>query len=157
MAGLKLNLGDIELKNFDPVPAGTYTCTVTAGEMKKTSGEGKLGVVPMINWEFTIVEPEEFAKRKLWTNTVIHETTLFNLKALLLATGEYTDEDLATEIDFEIEDVIGKELDLVAGQREYPKDSGEWRNEVKRFVVPESGAAAPAGKAKGATKKSLLP
>jgi hypothetical protein len=148
--GIKLNLGDIDIKKFDPIPAGTYDAKVTGGELKSTSGEGKLGKVPMINWEFTI-QDEEYVNRKVWMNTVIHETTLFNLKALL-ATGKFSEEDMAAELDFEIEDIIGEEVRVVVAQREY---NGEVRNEVKRVkgMTDEPGTAT----AKGRGKKSLLP
>ena len=155
--GIKLNLTDVEVKNFDPLPAGWYEAKVTGGELKQTSGDGKLGKVPMINWEFTVTDPEEFANRKQWMNTVIHETTLFNLKALLLATG-MSEDDMAGEIDFEIEDILGETVMIKVRQREWPKDSGDMRNEVS--AVKAVGAEEPTkpGKTKGATKKqSVLP
>jgi len=129
--GFRVNFSDVESKSFDPVPAGTYHVKITDGELKETSGGGKLpGGTPMINWEFTI-QNGPYEGRRLWTNTVIHERTLFNLKALLEASGRFNEAQLSGgDIDFEIDDLIGADLKIVVAQREY---NGDTVNDVKRF------------------------
>lgn len=154
--GIKVNLANIDTSKFDAVPAGVYEVEISGFEMKETSGNGKLDAgTPMINWEFTIKEPEEFANRKLWTNTVIHESTLFSLKALLQATDEFDEADLAGAIDFDPEDLIGTEIAVKVAVREY---NGNDVNDIKKFMsLGKAPAPKTASKAKGAAKKNLLP
>ena len=132
---IKLNLTNIEVNSYEALPAGMYVVTVTGGEMRETKGgeNSKLpSGTPMINWEFTVVdgvEGEKYKGRKIWTNTIIHEKTLWNLKSLLLATGKFDDEDLA-DLDFEIEDIIGETVQVKVARREY---NGNETNEIKLF------------------------
>lgn len=87
----------------------------------------------MINWEFTVISDvngdTKYAKRKLWMNTVLHETTMFNIKGLLRAVGLFTDEELEGELDFEPEDVLNIEILAVVAQRPY---NGDMTNDIKR-------------------------
>jgi Protein of unknown function (DUF669) len=134
---MRINLTDVDDRSFEAIPAGRYVLKITDYEMKETKGEGKLGAgVPMINWEFTVQFDKNgdtsYSSRKLWMNTVIHEKTLFNLKALLRATGKFTAEDLQGELDFEPDDCIGADVIGVVAQREY---NGNTVNDVKRVVA----------------------
>jgi hypothetical protein len=131
---MRINLTDVDDRSFEALPAGRYVLKITDYEMKETSGSGKLGKgVPMINWEFTVQSDvkgdDKYKNRKLWMNTVIHETTLFSLKGLLRASGAYTDADLQGEIDFEPDEVVGADVIGVVAQREY---NGDMVNDVKR-------------------------
>lgn len=128
---IKVNLRDIETINYDPIPAGTYDVKVVEGEETETKGEGKLGVVPMIKWTLEVVDAddEKLNGRKLFTNSIIHPTTLWNLKAFLIASGEFDESDLDDEIEFEIDDVVGTTMQAVVTQRDY---NGDTVNNVKR-------------------------
>lgn len=131
---MRINLTDVDDRSFEALPAGRYILKVTDYELRETKGEGKLGKgVPMINWEFTVQSDvkgdETYKNRKLWMNTVIHETTLFSLKALLRASGAYTDADLQGELDFEPDEVLGSDVVGVVAQREY---NGDKVNDVRR-------------------------
>ena len=145
---VKINLKDVKSDNYEALPAGNYEAKVVAGEMRETSGNGKLPAgTPMINWEFVIQDDPKFAGRKIWTNTVIHESTMFTLKQLLQATGEFNDDQLAGELEFDIEDVVGTDVVLVVTQREY---NGNIVNDIKRIKAAGTAVA-------GTTKSSLLP
>ncbi len=127
---VRVNFSDVETNAYEPLPSGTYHVRITDAEMKETSGNGKLPAgTPMINWEFTVASGP-YESRRLWTNTVIHERTLFNLKALLEASGKYTSEELAGDFDLNIDEVLGAELKVVVAQREY---NGDTTNDIKRF------------------------
>jgi hypothetical protein len=131
---VRINLTDIDDRSFEALPAGKYIVKISGYEMKETSGNGKLGAgVPMINWEYTVQSDlkgdTKYQSRKLWQNTVIHEKTLFSLKALLRAAGVFSEEDLDGELDFEPDDLVGAELVVVVAQREY---NGDMTNDVKR-------------------------
>ena len=153
---IKVNLRDIETKDFDPVDPGTYDVKCVDGELTETSGDGKLGKVPMIKWEFEIIDndDEKLNGKKLWTNSTIAPTTLWSLKAMLAATGEYSEDDLSDDnFEFEIEDVVGCTMQAVVTKVEYPAGSGDYNNRIKRFK-PIGGSVASTGKGKSS---SLLP
>jgi len=129
---MKANFTNVEKKNFDPIPAGTYVAVVTDGEQTETKNAGKLPQgTPGVHWEFTI-KGGQYDGRKVWTNTWIAETTMFSLLGLLEATGEYSEEQLSGELDFEIEDVIGSELKLKVSVRAATQEY-DATNDVKRF------------------------
>jgi hypothetical protein len=143
---VKINLKDVGGNDYEALPADSYEAKVTAGLMRETSGNGKLPAgTPMINWEFVITEPQKYAGRKIWTNTVIHENTMFTLKQLLQATGNFDDDQLAGELEFDIEDVVGSDVILVVTQREY---NGNTVNDVKKI---KSAGSSSGG------RSSLLP
>lgn len=46
--------------SFEPVPAGLYTVEITGADVKPVNnGTG-------LNLEFTVIDPEQYAKRKVW-------------------------------------------------------------------------------------------
>ena len=150
---IKVNLRDIEVKDFDPIPAGTYDVVVAEGEETETKGDGKLGKgVPMIKWTLEVCDNnnEKLNGRKLFTNSIIHPTTLWNLKAFLLATGEFDEDDLKDEIDFEIDDIVGCKMLAVVTVKDY---EGAPTNNVRR-VKPIGGSASTST---GGKEPSLLP
>jgi hypothetical protein len=156
MGSIKVNLRDIETKDFDALEAGRYDVKLIDAEMTETSGEGKLGKVPMIKWEFEVIDndDEKLNGRKLWSNSTIAPSTLWSLKALLAATGEYDEDDLSDDnFEFELDDVIGCTMLAVVTKEEYPAGTGEYTNRIKRFK-PLGGAVASTGSGKSS---SLLP
>lgn len=140
---MRVNLTDVEDRSFEAIPAGRYVVKFTGFEMRETKDnpENKLPAgTPMINWETTVLRStkgdETHKDRHLWFNTIIHERVLFNLKGLLKACG-WTDEQLAGEIDFEPDEIIGHEVIAVVSRREYPPGSDDFTNDVRR-VLPLS-------------------
>jgi hypothetical protein len=151
----RINLANVEERSFEALPAGRYVVEFTDFEWRETkdSPENKLpGGTPFVNWELTVQRDaktgdEKYKNRKLWTNTIIHEKVLFNLKGLLRAIG-WTDEQLNNPegIDFQPETIIGSTCIAVVAVRPY---NGDDTNDVKRFAALDSEAPAEAG--------SLLP
>jgi hypothetical protein len=139
---MRLNLSDIEDKAYEAIPGGLYVVKFTDFDMRETKEgppKNKLPKgTPYVNWETTVqrhVNGEtEYADRHLWTNTMLHENSLWALKGLLKACG-WTDEQLNDPegIDFEPEMVIGSEAIAVVTRREYPEGSGDFTNDIKRF------------------------
>ena len=148
---MRLNLADIDDRGYDAIPAGKYYLTIADYEMRQVKNDGKLPAgTPMINWEFNVgrnvnTGDESCSNRKLWMNTPIHQRTLFNLKALMRASGKYTDDELVGEVDFEPDELIGSEVVGVINQREY---NGNTVNDVRRVLPVSSG---------GTQAASLLP
>jgi hypothetical protein len=151
---MRINLTDIDDRSFEALPASRYILKVTDFEMREVRNDGKVPKgTPMINWEFTVQSDRQgdtkYQNRKVWMNTVIHERSLFNLKALLRATGAFTDEQLEGELDFDPDEIVGSEVIGVVSQREYPPGSGEMTNDVRRTMAVSAGDREEAG--------SLLP
>jgi hypothetical protein len=122
---LRVNFAGVEDKDFEALPSGTYRCSVANGEVAVGKDSGQ----EYIKWTF-IVQEGKYTNRNLWSNTTLQQKGLFNLKKLLKATGRFTDDDLAGDIDFEIDDVIGAQLMLVVGQQEY---QDRITNQVRNF------------------------
>lgn len=141
--GISVNFTDVETSDFDVLPSGSYQARITDGEIRESGPNAKNPGSQYINWEFTISEGE-FEGRKQWTNTSLLPQALFGLKGLLKATGQFDDDEIEGEMNFEIDDVIGSEVTIVVGQKMY---DGEKRNEVKRVK--------PAGESKDSG--SLMP
>jgi Protein of unknown function (DUF669) len=138
---VRINLTEVEDRSFEAIPSGRYRLKLDDFEMREVKREdGKVPKgTPMINWEFLVVcdaktGDDKYSGRKVWMNTLLIQQSLFNLKGLLKATGKYTEEELAGELDFDPEDVMDCEVIGVVSQREY---NGDTVNDIKR-VLPLS-------------------
>ena len=132
-----------DTSGFELIPAGRYNAVITDGEIREsTSDEAKHPGSEYINWELTISEGD-YEGRKQWTNTPISHGThecdewgpnaLIGIKALLAATGKWSDEDLAGALDFEIDDVLGSTVGISVVVRDY---RGDDVNNVRRVRAP---------------------
>jgi len=147
--GIRANFSDVGSGSgiFEPLPGGKYHVKVTDGELKEAGPNAKNPGSQYINWEFT-VQDGDYEDRKIWSNTSLLPQALFGLKGLLEAVGM----DTNGEIDFDIDDLIGKDVVIqvkktpkrTVGDKEY--DEG---NEVKGYGAYDA-AKAPGG-------SSLLP
>lgn len=58
-------------RNDGPLPAGTYTVECTAAELRELKSGKGMG----LSLEFTVIDPEQHARRKVWSNLNIkHES-----------------------------------------------------------------------------------
>lgn len=161
---MRVNLSGAEASIFDPLPAGRYILRISDHEVKESGPKAKHPGAQYINWEFD-VQSDEHENRKVWTNTMLtHEgcdceddeaiekfnKSLGNLVQLLLATGEYTKEDLAQEdLEIDFTDLYGTDVGAVLKIRK--SDEYGDSNEVKRFKpLAEMGSNS-------ADSSSLLP
>jgi hypothetical protein len=92
MAGMKLNLADVEVKSFEPLPAGQYHVIITDWEPRPAGPEAKNPGKYYVNIEMT-VQSGPFEDRKIWTNVNLNPTALFTLKGIAQAA------DLETQLD----------------------------------------------------------
>ena len=148
---LRVNLSDVEGDAFEPIPAGRYPLRVFDGEIRTSESENaKHPGSEYIAWEF-LVENGEHEGRHLWANTTWSHgdcdcgneeqfnKSLFSLKNLLAATGNWTPEELdSDEFTFEIDDVIGSLVMATVTVRR----SDQWGdgNDVKRFKQLDESA-----------------
>lgn len=144
--GFKVNFSETETNNFEAIPRGTYPVKITDGEVKESGPNAKNPGSEYIKFEFTVQEGP-YEGRKLWANASLLPHALFTLKGILAASGKYTDEELeATELDFEIEDLIGAAMLVTVAVRDY---NGEEQNDIKRYkkIDGANSQAAPSASA----------
>lgn len=128
---IRVNLAGVKAGKFDPIPAGSYICTIYSHEIKEASEKAKNPGSEYINWELVIQEGDH-ADRHLWAMTTLLPDNLASLKELLLASGRFSEEQLESPngFDFEPEDVYGATVMAVVGIQKY---QGEDRNNVRRI------------------------
>lgn len=111
----------------EPLPEGRYTVKIVDLE-QTTSSKGN----DMLVFEAEVVEPEEYAGRKVWWRCVLTSEALWNLKACCEAAEiPYHDNGFATE------DALGRMLDVRLTVREYKdQQTGEKResNDVAEYL-----------------------
>lgn len=128
----RLNLDLSEAQSMKPVPADTYNCTVF--EISEPKSGPKSTYVEVI---FQISDGE-FEDRKLYQNMPINgKGAGIFADFYSKITGEEVDVDELDELDIDTDDLIGQEIGVVVGQYEYPENSGEFRNDVKKLVRAE--------------------
>jgi hypothetical protein len=152
-----VNFVDVS-EGFDILPAGWYPVRIVGHETRKTSADAKkYKEVPMINWAFEVTG--DFKRgRKLWTNTVVVPELLGQIKGMLRATGEFTDEQLNSS-DFVLRPKDYYKMELAAKVR-VKKYEGEDRNDILAFkaianVADDDWASEDSSTVAGAA--SLLP
>lgn len=143
---MKVNFTDVPDVVFEPVPAGQYLVTIAGGELGESGDDAKHPGSPYINWDLVIAE-DEFAGRHIFTITSFWPESLqYGLKPLLKAVGVNTD----GEIDFEIEDLINKQLYVKVNIKK--QEGYDDKNNVRRFIALDDADAAASNGA-----KSFLP
>lgn len=140
--------------SFDPIPAGWYKVAIDNYDDAEVRNAGKLPAgTPGTNWQF-VVDGGEHDGRKLWTNHWHHPKTLGFMKGMLLATEEFTEDELNGQVDLHsIRDrALGKTLAARVKVRK-ATDQYDARNEIGAFKpvdeMPQSGSSS--------SSSSLLP
>lgn len=121
MAQISIDLSGIVTREFEALPAGRYPVEVL-DVTREISKNGN----PMLNWQFSVVGGE-FDGRRLFTNTMLMDSSLWKLRMFLLALG-YDEADLEGPIELELEELIGLTALARVAQRVY---EGELRNEIR--------------------------
>ena len=147
-----LNMSAAEEVTFEALPKGTYSATVFEVTQAETSGEGKLGVRPMLKVQFAITE-DGWENRRVFTQFVIppaeldgqpyehYGRMLGNIKSFFKALG-YDEKEINKWKKFpDFDELGGRECRVTLGQREY---QGDIQNEVKS-VKPAGTADDSAG------------
>jgi len=112
--GMKLNLSEVEVKNFEPLPAGQYHVTIADWEPRESGEEAKYPGKFYVNIEM-VVQDGPYEDRKIWTNVNLLPTALFTLKGIAQAAGiEDRLEGLESEDDT-LEDLARQVGDILEG------------------------------------------
>jgi hypothetical protein len=147
--GIRVDLsGAKEVGNL--IARGKYHAVITDAEVRDTKNPDyeKNPTGQYVWWEFTI-QDEPYQTWKQWTNTALGGSNLGFLKAVLAATGKFTDEELAGDVDFELEDasdphyVIGSDVMITVRQKKRDKDADkdDLVNDVSK-VSPYTGESS---------------
>jgi hypothetical protein len=99
----------------------------------------------MYNAEFTIQEGE-FQGRHIWTNFLFVDTSFWRIKQYLEATGLFTPEQLAGDLDVDNELLQQcMSVDVVANVKYVPEtDDYDAKNEIRKFSSLSAGVSAGA-------------
>ena len=127
---------------FEPLPAGTYLATVTDGEERVAGEDAKNPGSIYFAWEFTI-DDEEYVGRKAWQNTSLTEKALPMLKSFLKGVG-YTDDEVNSFTEMpEIEDIVGRQCQLVLKVGKNPKTQLANNSVVRVMPLGEGESELP--------------
>lgn len=145
---------------FEPLPRGTYNCTVYEAEMTETKGTSKLGVRPMLKLTFRTTDdnPEEYRDRNIWHQIVVppkeldgqayehYDRMMGNLMGFFKAIG-YSEADIKKWKKLpSVDDYTGNECAVVVKFVPEDEENGyPAKNEVTT-VKPAGSAPASAGK-----------
>lgn len=154
-ADARINFADVEdQKDFSILPAGRYHVEVTDLTEREASDQSDNPGARILRWEFT-VKTGEYENRKMWDNQVCVKSAFWKIKALLNAAGIDTDQITydANEKEFyhdddilDMDDLVGKEMDVKVGVRPARKDPTTQReyqaqNRVNNFYEHEASDA----------------
>ena len=124
-APIRINWDEEEKSSFEAKTPGKYHAKITGGEMKKSEkGNSYLAV------EFTFQAPET---GKAWLNVTMTKKTLWRVRQFLVATGQFTDDELQGDnFEFTVEDILGADVILDTTVEEY---NGKDQTRVKEVLL----------------------
>lgn len=84
----RINFADVEdQKEFSVLPTGKYTLQISDLTEREAGDQAKNPGARILRWEFTVVNDEDYANRKVWDNQACVKDSLWKVKALLKAAG----------------------------------------------------------------------
>lgn len=110
------------------LPEGEYIVKITKVEYKKASTDN-----PMLVWTFEITEGK-YAGKKIMTNTMLMEKSLWVLRNLIEATGTKVPEKV---VNLPIQKFVGKELGITLIDGEPYGDRNRISSEVADFLAAD--------------------
>lgn len=145
----RVNLSVKEAQSFAPIPDGTYPAEVTDFSDVQQGPKSSY-----ITAELTINDGEH-SGRKMFTNLPL-EGKGAGITANFIAkcTGNEVEvgED-AEDLDFDTDDLIGSQVQIVIKNEEYPEGSGDFRPNVKRVLAPGEASKATASSGGGSRRR----
>lgn len=143
-----------ESRDYSPMPAGVYTAEITNSEVKDLKSGNGTG----LSLEFTVLEPEGFARRKVWTNLNIKHTNpeaeqiaQAQLSALCRAVGI----DMLKDSDDLFQKIVRIRLKIRPAAGNYPANNDVTGYEPASGSTPS--APTPAARVNAAAKTAATP
>lgn len=135
-----------EGRDFSPLPAGAYEVEITNSEVK----DAKSGKGCYLSLEFTVINPQQYASRKVWANI-----TLKNASAQAESIGQAQLSSLcrATGLPAPLRDSdhLFQKIVRIRVKIEPAKDNYPAKNEVTGYESLGQPASAPAQRQAAAT------
>lgn len=147
---LVIDFTDVQAKTFEPVPAGWYLVEITSYEQRATKNQGKTmpAGTPGINIELSIIDPEQFVGRKVWTNFWFYPTQLGFLKTFLQNTNAFSNDQLNAPLTWGMfEVIVGVRLYAkvrvkpAQGQYQESNEVQTTKSETEQIAVGVTGGA----------------
>ena len=135
---MKINFGDVEVREFEPLPTGRHLSKLSSVEyIAESSRSGE----PAIAWQYT-VDGGEYDGRKAFLNTSLQPQSLWSTQRVLLALGMSKEEADALDWDTDEPAGIQSSLDellespcvIVIGHEMF---EGQKRQRVRRVLSAE--------------------
>jgi hypothetical protein len=163
---MKLNLSDVEVRDFDALPIGWYPMVITDWEPRESGEQAKNPGKFYLALEMTVESDDQYNNRKAWTNCTFLPNALFTLKGLATALDLESQIEAAAEgcSDEDYEDLcraVGELLESGQLDVRIGRGKGEYkdRQDVKGFAPlgTKSKGAKKAVAASSSSGGSLLP
>jgi Protein of unknown function (DUF669) len=135
-----LDLSGADTSGFEALPAGAYNCTVYETELTEVGPNAKSPPgTPMVKVQFRVKDGEEHEGHPFWANYPLPgkdvenaAKTLGNFVNFLVAAGEDADKVKSKGFDTnKLDSLEGREVVVRVTRGEWPKDSGEYTNNVR--------------------------
>jgi len=114
---------------FEALPVGLYLIAVQKIEMAKSKAGNA-----MLNVTLTVLEPTEFAGRYLWDRLSLLPQSRWVVKRFLKGIG-VADEDLAGELEVDLDEIVGAESVVEVQHRVY---EGRTSSEIARYLPADT-------------------
>lgn len=150
-----LNLGDADLKGFDPLDPGRYDAEVFEIKWDATKNpDGKLPVgSPLMKIQFKVLNPmidgvvidqdrrvfTQYAVPPLDYDPKKRSVMTGMIARFFIALGLDEKKVVSAKFDPDFDELKGTPCTVTLGKKEYPVGSGEYQNEVKK--VSKAGEA----------------
>jgi len=136
--GIPVSFGEVEAREFEPLPVGRYPAKITALEYNPESARSG---EPALAWQFT-VQGGEYDGRIGFLNTSLQQQSLWSTLRILMAIG-FSEEEIKSHVwDFEdpevVDSILNNDCIIAIGHEMY---EGQKRQRVRR-VLSASGAEA---------------
>jgi len=103
---VKIDFGGVEVREFEPLPAGRHLSKLSSVEfVAESSRSGE----PAVAWQFT-VDGGEYDGRKAFLNTSLQSQSLWSTQRVLMALG--MDKEEIDGLDWDTDDPAGIQSDL---------------------------------------------
>jgi len=141
--GQAKGLADSDGVIFQTVPVGTYSARVTKVEDKEASSTAKHPGTAMVNVHFRILDDDEAIDGRVLFNNIMlpyaawmtaedNRKQLAAMKKMYVALGIELDGD-----EYDTDDWVGEECQIVVVENEYPKGSGTLVNNISDVLPAE--------------------
>jgi len=103
---VKINFGDVEVREFAPLPTGRHLAKLSSAEYVAESGRSS---EPAVAWQYT-VDGGEYDGRKAFLNTSLQPQSLWSTQRILIALGMAKEE--VDALDWDTDDPAGIQSSL---------------------------------------------